>query len=437
MELFKLWQCKAENKRICNMLQDLACAGELRDMPGALGKHFSKPRFQPDENGVILHKPEPFDFDDMRPIWNIRNCARDVTGLYHPKTGAFHPTETWTCNSPACAICNTKRAYNVRSQVAWILENKVNKDDYKFFFVTLTLPNEFGGFKETYNILRKCAKDTFEYLGCSKSGRSDLFCKGLFGSYEITHFSKTGWHPHLHILLAYGAEDVKKYEGSRKSARHPYGQVKSLVLEAEGHRRRDLSLYGLKEYYYNKLFQRFPEYVRAYDERVGRAGALAKCLQVDFCRVEDTDSAVLELTKYLIDTTELKTPEELKIYLRDSFGLPKYHKLGFFGWKNGMEEEWRQSLKDKEVLTTENGNFMYFGEDWIEQEEYADTPHYYPAAEVKTRTLRWSRDRNGEYAYYFVRPDGTLYEDEYYRRYDREAFSRLALYKQKRRKEAS
>lgn len=438
MDLLKLWECKKENKRICNMLQDMACAGELRDLPkrSRLGKHFSQIRFQPDENGVVLHQPQPWSFEDMQPIWNIRQCGSEVTGLYHKETGAFHPTGFITCNSPLCAICATKRAYTVRSQIAWILNERIRKEDYKFFFATLTLPNEFGGFADTYLKLRKVAKDTFEYLGMSKSGRDDLYCKGLFGSYEITHNTKTGWHPHLHILLAYGADDVKRYEKTRKTGKHPYGQIKSLVLKADGHRQRDLSLYGFKEYFYNALVKRYPDYVREYDQRVGRAGALAEYLQIDFCPVEDVDSAVLELTKYLIKLTDLKTPEELKVYLRDSFGLAKYHKLGFFGWKNGMEEEWRESLRAKETVQIENDYFVYFGDDFIEDNK-SPLPGYYPASAVQTVTLSYRKDGFGDFAYYFIRADGSVADGEYDKRYDRATLERLALYKEKRRKEAS
>lgn len=429
MDLLKIWECKKENGRIGGMLKTLALSGELHDLPkkSTFGKFYSQRRFDDRLPVDILQ--------DMQPIINFWKCGNEITGLYHAKTGAFHPTGYIHCNSPVCPICNTRRAYMVRSQIAWILDNKINKDDYKFFFVTLTLPNEFGGFRSTYEKLRKVSKDTFEYLGLPCSRSAFNYCKGLFGSYEITHSSKTGWHPHLHILLAYGADDVKRYEKTRKTSKHPYGQIKSLVLSAEGHRDRDISLYGLKEYFFNKLVERYPDYVREYDERVGRRGALAENLQVDFCPVDDTDSAVMELTKYLINPADLKTPEEVKIYIRDTFGLAKYHKLGFFGWKNGMEEEWRASLAAKETIQTENGNFVYFGEDWIDN-ECTDIPEYYPVSEVKTAVLRWSRDGLGGHAYYFVNADGSILTDDYYKCFDRETLSRLALYKEKRRKGA-
>lgn len=100
------------------------------------------------------------------------------------------------CRDRLCPMCTWRRSLKIFGQVSRILD--VIKLDYKFIFLTLTIPNVKG------DLLR----DTISLLMCAFNrlmGYADVraVSKGWFRCLEITYNQKADtYHPHFHVIIA-------------------------------------------------------------------------------------------------------------------------------------------------------------------------------------------------------------------------------------------
>lgn len=109
------------------------------------------------------------------------------------------------CKDRLCPMCSWRRSYKIFAQVSQIME-LIGKD-YKFLFLTLTVPN-CAPYELSKTITRLISSwDRFYHYKAFKKA-----VKGYFRALEITRNKTTGeYHPHFHIVLA-----VSKSYGSNK-----------------------------------------------------------------------------------------------------------------------------------------------------------------------------------------------------------------------------
>ena len=112
------------------------------------------------------------------------------------------------CKDRLCPMCSWRRSLKIFSQVSQILEPIQN--DYKFLFLTLTVPNVS---KTDLNLTIDRMMSAFHrFIGY----RCFDFVQGYFRALEITRNKKTGfYHPHFHCVLAVPLSYGKKCYASR------------------------------------------------------------------------------------------------------------------------------------------------------------------------------------------------------------------------------
>ena len=102
------------------------------------------------------------------------------------------------CKDRLCPMCNWRRSLKIFGQVSRIMD-KLEKDDYKFLFLTLTVKNcSAESLPETVQVLFDGWRKMYHKKGVFKNSVS-----GSFRSLEVTRNARTGlFHPHLHVILA-------------------------------------------------------------------------------------------------------------------------------------------------------------------------------------------------------------------------------------------
>ncbi len=129
----------------------------------------------------------------------INSCCRHALFREHLANGAKEFIGAHTCKNKLCAVCNAKRAKDLRRKYRLFFDK--NPDllhCFDFFHLTLTVPhNESGGFRgkrwyadelmREFNFMRK------------KQAWKDLVYAGEFGV-EVTK-NENGLHIHIHSLL--------------------------------------------------------------------------------------------------------------------------------------------------------------------------------------------------------------------------------------------
>lgn len=100
------------------------------------------------------------------------------------------------CRDRLCPMCSWRRSYKIFGQVSKIMD--VIGKDYKFLFLTLTVPNVPA------NLLSSAISDLFkawDRFNRYKVLKSTVL--GYFRALEVTRNADTGeYHPHFHVVLA-------------------------------------------------------------------------------------------------------------------------------------------------------------------------------------------------------------------------------------------
>lgn len=100
------------------------------------------------------------------------------------------------CRDRLCPMCSWRRSLKIFSQISSIMS--VIQSDYKFVFLTLTVPSVSGD--DLKNRLDDLFIQWHKFIGYRRFSNIIL---GYFRALEITRNDKTGlYHPHFHVVLA-------------------------------------------------------------------------------------------------------------------------------------------------------------------------------------------------------------------------------------------
>lgn len=276
------------------------------------------------------------------------NCGDRLKGYYNPETKELITTKGWFCNGAFCPVCEVKRAIREYSKLMYRVEKL--GDEYEYYMLTLTLPNNEDGFGDELKLYKKCLKDLLFQFGFKedKSGVQESICVGAYGSYEITKSDK-GWHPHLHLLLAYPKKFVKDYQDHLWISRTGKEVYFCDNFEVHGERR------AIK-LNYDSIVQLWIKYVTKNTDKYNERLEDLNWLDVNFVKVRDLDGGINELAKYLIDFTQIESADDLFIYMRDSYGTKQRVQRGCFRMTPEAKKEYAERMAERH--RQENANFI-------------------------------------------------------------------------------
>lgn len=104
--------------------------------------------------------------NDKQDILDIELCHRHFQADYYLKDGKSHVENVKSirmrCGHRLCPICETIKARQEYTRLTWKM-NQI-KDDYDFFFLTLTLPNVYTKFDNLIDIMNNCSDDMFKVI---------------------------------------------------------------------------------------------------------------------------------------------------------------------------------------------------------------------------------------------------------------------------------
>lgn len=116
----------------------------------------------------------------------------------------FHVTEQGKklhkanfCRDRLCPMCNWRRSLKIFGQVSQVM-NILENQGYQFLFLTLTVKNcSAADFPATVQMLFDGWRKLYDKKSVFKK-----VAQGIFRSLEVTCSKATGFHPHLHTVLA-------------------------------------------------------------------------------------------------------------------------------------------------------------------------------------------------------------------------------------------
>lgn len=158
-------------------------------------------RFAPKRTGSILLADSYSRLGFARKSERVSECgswlefAHEIDNFGSvSESGRLHRANF--CRDRLCPMCSWRRSLKIFSQVSRVMDSI--QDDYKFLFLTLTVPNCSG------SDLGSVIADMFS--AWSRFTRQKDFKKnvcGFFRALEITRNPVTGmFHPHFHCILA-------------------------------------------------------------------------------------------------------------------------------------------------------------------------------------------------------------------------------------------
>lgn len=170
---------------------------------------------------------------DRRHAEQIMNCASEIM------INKDHEySETWFCKDKWCPVCQWKKSREIYAKLIQIVERM--KDDYKFIFLTFTVPNVPGS-----ELLAKSKQmnRAFSQMINKDNGFFRGSFKGAFRTMEVTYNpERKDYHPHLHVIAAvsndyFSSGSYVKQEGLlaywRKIMKDP--TIKSVSMETIGY----------------------------------------------------------------------------------------------------------------------------------------------------------------------------------------------------------
>lgn len=354
MELMKYSRQKQLSRKYVRWLYDLLNDGKLHDL-----KFAEKVKDFPSRESIdYITYGNGEGEQTVRYFDRIFHCGDNLTGFINPKTEKYIVTDGFFCEHRMCPVCATKTSLREYSKITFQMEQF--QDKYEYYMLTLTLPNNPDGFKEEINILSKCLSQFCRYFKYDSRNVDTNACAGVYGSFEITKSSK-GWHPHLHLILAFPKENIVKYE-----ANTIYDGKRNRTFVTDFNVRQ-MSKTGWRYYHYdhqsimNEFIRLVQKITTKYDERLTKQ----RFLNIGFERCYNVEHGRNELTKYLIDFEDLKDKNDLLVYLRDSYGIKQRVRRGVFIWTDEWEDSWRLSFEQKKEdelksLCESNGVFILY-----------------------------------------------------------------------------
>lgn len=347
MDLLNYFKAKAQNRVTAGFFRELDRDGRACDLPGAIGKHYRYIR----DSGLDYHELETGwkEYRDKYPI-KLLTCCNALHADLNTRNGDLRITGALHCGETHyCAVCGTREARKVSSQLSYMFYRNKDKN-YKYFMLTLTLPNNFDGFREEFNVMDGVYRDFLYYLGYRRDVYDSTVLKGFFGAHELTYSDLHGWHPHIHFILAFDGDKVEVQKLSRT------GNVKLIRIKDKIY-----SLEDLVEFYMDCISVKFPDY---YEKNV----AHRKTLNIGFELIRSNDDICSEICKYFIDYKCFNSSDTFFVYLRDIYKQRKYIKVGCFHWSDDMESDWRDFCNSDDrnkfcILQNSDVYYKYFDTD--------------------------------------------------------------------------
>ena len=133
-----------------------------------------------------------------KTLERIQNCGNFIQSVLTADESTGKVVKANRCMNRFCPICLATRSRKQGFMLGVVLETLRENYDYKFLFLTLTVPNVPGDklleeLKEQYEALRRFTQRK-EFKNVSK---------GYVRKTEITYNSaRNDFHPHIHILIA-------------------------------------------------------------------------------------------------------------------------------------------------------------------------------------------------------------------------------------------
>ena len=346
----KYWKQKSTSRKYVKWLYELFNEGKFHELPMAK-KIKNLPSLDSTkyiDYGVLDHQHQIGYFD------RIYHCADTMHGFINPKTNKHIVTDGIFCEHRFCPICATKRSLKEFSKITFQMEEL--GDQYEYFFLTLTLPNNKDGFREELNLIDKSLRDFLRYFRYHDD--RDTACSGAYGSYEITKSDK-GWHPHLHLILPFKKSDIVRYEVKEFfNGRRLNKYVQDLTIREWSEAKQKYVYYT---YSHDSIRDRWLETIKKHSKKYNDYTYFS----IGFERCYNIDKGKNELTKYLIDFADITSKEDLYIYLRDSYGIRQRVRRGCFVWTDEFDSKYKKRCDEyrsemlKDFGTVQNGNFIH------------------------------------------------------------------------------
>lgn len=379
MEIMKYYKQKRILHKYVNWLYDLLIDGRFYEtqkcdnITGVPAKGSYRAWMRP-----IYHNKEK-DSPDVRTIplfERMYHCGENLEGYLNPKTGEHKVTSGIFCGDRLCPVCQVRKAIREYSRLNFAMEQFGKK--YTYYFLTLTLPNNYDGFRDELKLINSILPALGDFVGYK--GEKDRFslCEGIYGSYEITR-KDSGWHPHLHLVLAFPSEYIESTDTVRKVINGRERVFENGLKLRCGKRELTLSQDSIM----NRYIELVQKKTKVYDERLEDL----RFLDIGFQPCYNIEDCTNEMSKYLIDFLAIDSVEDLFVYLRDSYRLPHRVKRGCFKQGEEFEEAWKKHLDERHVEETKNFvqceevievNFVYkFGSyyAWYDYEVEENVPY--------------------------------------------------------------
>lgn len=337
MEFIRFYKQKRILHKYVRWLYELTDEGRFQTLPKAKKIKDFPFNWKAEDGGKIKY------FEKMY------HCADTFSADVDFDTGEHTLGHGFFCQDRICPVCCVKKSLKEYSKLTF--QMNYFKKDYTYYFLTLTLPNNPDGFRSELDLLSKILTELGDFVGFDHTKRSVQICEGLYGSYEITK-SDYGWHPHLHLVLAYPTNYVQSTASVKKTIRGRERVFENGLDLRAG----DKSLFLNQDIIMNKYIQLIRKYTDIYDERLEDLNFL----NIGFQPCYNIEQGVNEMSKYLIDFEAIQNKDDLFIYIRDSYGKKQRVRRGCFIWTEEVAEAHREFM-DRWHLE-QNLNFMQLGE---------------------------------------------------------------------------
>lgn len=341
----RLFQQKRILHKYVRWMYELLADGRFYDLPTSKGiKEIDLPDEGSYHAGYIPLDRRVKDFK-TKPIyeWRVKyfeemyHCSDKYSALYDKFSGELLVQSVYhKCNSRWCPVCQVRKSIAEYSKLMFTFNQFGNKYDY--FLLTLTLPSNKEGFGDELKLYKKCLTSLFAKFGYNNRDGVEDLCAGAYGSYEITYNEEHGWHPHLHIILAYPKEYIKNYQ-EHVYLRNNCDKVRYLdEIDIKGVKRNiKFSYDDVVKFWVDCVKAKTDKYNDYFVESAKKHYKGNEWLDVNFCKIDDLQGGVNELSKYLIDFTQINNADMLYVYMRDAHGTKQRLKRGCFIWSDEMK----------------------------------------------------------------------------------------------------
>lgn len=270
----------------------------------------------------------------IRHFERMYHCADEFGALVDWNTGEHIIQRGWFCGDRYCPVCTIKRSLQEYSKLTFQMEQF--QEEYQYYFLTLTLPNNQDGFREEMDLMKSILRDLGNFFGFDNHKDSLKLCEGLFGSFEITKSDK-GWHPHVHLVLAY----PKKYIVSSKVHKYVDRNGRQRMFENElvlqcGKKKKILSHESIMQEYIRLIKRKTDKYNERFED--------LHFLDICFHPCYNIEDGVNEMTKYLIDFEAIQSADDMFVYIRDSYGMTQRVRRGVFKFTPELKEAHKEYL---------------------------------------------------------------------------------------------